>query len=135
MDLGNNYLILFDGVCNFCNSSVNFIIDRDSKSKFKFASLQSEIGQQYLVKFKLNAINFDSIILIHESRFFQKSSAALLIAKELDGSWALFYYLFIWIPAFVRDFFYDLIAKNRYKIFGKLDACRLPNAAMKDRFL
>lgn len=126
--------ILFDGVCNFCNASINFIIDRDSKGVFKFAALQSEIGQEFLKKNGLKQDNFDSIILEKNGIIYQKSDAALEIARNLDGFWK-FFYVFKIIPFFLRNPIYDLVARNRYRIFGRTDACRLPTPALKARFL
>lgn len=131
----NNYkIILFDGVCNLCNSSVNFIIDRDKNNKFKFAALQSETGQKFLEKFSLNASEFDSVILIDDNKFYTKSTAALKIAKEFPSLWKLFY-AFIIIPAPLRNVLYDLVAKNRYRLFGKKDSCRMPTPELKEKFL
>ncbi len=127
-------IVLFDGVCNFCNASINFVIDRDKKGAFKFATLQSEIGQKLLVKFEKTTTDFDSVILIKNNQLFQKSDAALEIAKEMDGGWKLLYGFKI-IPRFIRNFFYDLIAKNRYKIFGRTEACRIPTVELRERFL
>ncbi|MDI9858648.1 thiol-disulfide oxidoreductase DCC family protein [Flectobacillus roseus] len=127
-------LILFDGVCNFCNSSINFVIDHDSQKRFKFASLQSEVGQQYLAQFSRNKKDFDSVLLVKNGRVFEKSDAALHIARHLDGAWKSLYFL-RWVPRVVRDMIYDLVAKNRYRIFGKSDACRLPNPELRERFL
>jgi predicted DCC family thiol-disulfide oxidoreductase YuxK len=126
--------ILFDGVCNFCNSSVNFIIKRDKKDYFLFSSLQSEYSQNLLNKNNFPQKDFDSIILIEENKLYQKSTAALKIAKHLNGLWKLFY-MFIIIPPFIRDFFYDIIAKNRYKWFGKKDVCMIPDEKTKNKFL
>jgi predicted DCC family thiol-disulfide oxidoreductase YuxK len=126
--------ILFDGVCNFCNASINFIIDRDKKGIFKFAALQSEIGQDLLKKYSLEQDTFDSIILEKEGKIYQKSDAALEIARNIDGLWKIFY-IFKIIPLFLRNPIYDLIAKNRYRIFGRTDACRIPTAELKARFL
>ena len=126
--------ILFDGVCNFCNASINFIIDRDSKGVFKFAALQSEIGQEFLKKNGLKQDNFDSIILEKNGIIYQKSDAALEIARNLDGFWK-FFYVFKIIPFFLRNPIYDLVARNRYRIFGRTDACRLPTPVLKARFL
>ena len=126
--------ILFDGVCNFCNASINFIIDRDSTGIFKFAALQSEIGQEILKKNGLKQDNFDSIILEKNDVIYQKSDAALEIARNLDGFWK-FFYVFKIIPFFLRNPIYDLVARNRYRIFGRTDACRLPTPALKARFL
>lgn len=126
--------VLFDGVCNFCNASINFVIDRDSKGIFKFAALQSEIGQEILKKYSLKQNDFDSIILEKEGKIYQKSDAALEIVRNLDGLWKIFY-IFKIIPSFLRNPIYDLIAKNRYRIFGRTDACRIPTPELKARFL
>lgn len=129
-----NNIILFDGVCNFCDSSVNFIIDRDKKNIFKFAALQSEKGQELLDYFKLPKDDFDSFIFVANNKAYKKSSAALEISKRLGGLWIVFYPLVI-IPKFIRDFLYSLIAKNRYRLFGKKDACRIPTPEFKQKFL
>ncbi len=126
--------ILFDGVCNFCNASINFIIDRDSKCIFKFAALQSEIGQELLRKNGLKTSDFDSIVAIEGDKVYQKSDAALEIARRMDGIWKIFY-VFKIIPAFLRNPIYDLVAHNRYRIFGRTDACRIPTPELKARFL
>ncbi|CAH0996206.1 hypothetical protein EMA8858_02337 [Emticicia aquatica] len=126
--------ILFDGVCNFCNASINFIIDRDKKGVFKFAALQSEIGQEVLNKYGLNKTDFDSIILVKDNIVYQKSDAALEIARNMDGFWKIFY-VFKIIPSFLRNPIYDLVAKNRYRIFGRTDSCRMPTPELKARFL
>ncbi len=126
--------ILFDGVCNFCNASINFIIDRDSKGIFKFAALQSEIGQELLKKFSLKTSNFDSIVAIDGEKIYQKSDAALEIARRMDGVWQGFY-VFKIIPSFLRNPVYDLVARNRYRLFGRTDACRIPTPELKARFL
>ena len=126
--------ILFDGVCNFCNASINFIIDRDSKGVFKFAALQSEIGQEFLKRNGLKQDTFDSVILEKSGIIYQKSDAALEIARNLDGFWKILY-VFKIVPFFLRNPIYDLVARNRYRIFGRTDACRLPTPALKARFL
>ncbi len=126
--------ILFDGVCNFCNASINFIIDRDRKGIFKFAALQSEIGQELLKKFRLKTSDFDSIVALEGDKVYQKSDAALEIARKMDGIWKIFY-IFKIIPAFLRNPVYDLIARNRYRFFGRTDACRIPTPELKTRFL
>ena len=127
-------IILFDGFCNFCNFWMNFIMDRDAKSIFKFASLQSESGAKLTEKYSMKAKDIDSVILIIDDKYFVKSEAALRIAKELTSFWKLFYYLKV-IPLPVRDFIYDLIANNRYVIFGKRDSCRVPTQEEKNRFI
>jgi predicted DCC family thiol-disulfide oxidoreductase YuxK len=127
--------ILFDGVCNFCNASINFIIDRDSKSIFQFAALQSEVGQELLIKHHLKTTDFDTVILINdENKIYQKSDAALEIARNLDGFWKVLYAFKI-LPSFLRNPIYDLVARNRYRIFGRTDACRIPTPELKARFL
>jgi predicted DCC family thiol-disulfide oxidoreductase YuxK len=130
----NTQLILFDGVCNFCNSSINFIIDHDPERHFKFAPLQSEIGQSVLTQFNKNTNDFDSVILLKDNKLYQKSEAAIEIAKHLLGAWKYLSILGI-LPTFFLDFFYNIIAKNRYKIFGKTETCRMPTLELRERFL
>lgn len=130
----NKQIILFDGVCNFCNFWVNFIIDRDAADSFRFAALQSDKGQELLKKFKLNTGDFDTFILIDDEKFYKKSTAALRISKKLNGAWKIFYSLII-IPKPIRDFVYSLIANNRYKFFGKREVCRVPAEQEKNKFL
>jgi predicted DCC family thiol-disulfide oxidoreductase YuxK len=129
-----SYILLFDGVCNFCSFWVNFIIDRDEEKKFKFAALQSDAGQKLLERYNLPKDSFETFILIKQNNYFIKSSAALIIAKNLKGIWKLFYVLVI-IPKPVRDYLYNIIAKNRYKWFGKREYCRIPLPEEKERFL
>ena len=130
----NQSLVLFDGVCHFCNNSVNFIIDRDPKKKFVFAPLQSELAKNVLTRLGEDSTVIDTIILIHDNKLYKRSRAALEIAKQLNGLWPLCY-VFIIIPGFIRDLVYKLIAKNRYKWFGQLEACRIPTPEMRERFL
>jgi predicted DCC family thiol-disulfide oxidoreductase YuxK len=130
----NTQIILFDGVCNFCNSSINFIIDHDPEKHFKFAPLQSDLGQEILKQFNKNTNDFDSVILLKNNQLYQKSEAALEIVKHLSGAWK---YLSIFgiLPTFFLNLFYDIIAKNRYKIFGKTETCRMPTPELRERFL
>ena len=128
------YVILFDGICNFCNSSVNFIIKRDNKNRFMFASLQSESGRKLLNHFGLDSENLKTIILTVGEKYYTKTTAALKIAKELRGAWKLFY-VFIIVPPFIRDIFYNMISKYRYRWFGKRNACRIPSPEEKEKFL
>ena len=127
-------IILFDGVCNFCNFWVNFIIDRDKKDLFRFAALQSEKGQGLLERFQMDSNSLDTFILIEDKKVYTKSTAALKISRKLKGIWRSFYFL-IFIPKPIRDFIYTLIAKNRYKFFGKRSTCRIPTAEEKEKFL
>ncbi|MFN0050244.1 MAG: thiol-disulfide oxidoreductase DCC family protein [Cytophagales bacterium] len=131
----NKSVVLFDGVCNLCNSSVNFIIDHDPKMKYKFAALQSDIGREMMKKHSVDTQYFDSVILLENEKYYTKSTAALKIARHLSGAWPVFYYLFIIWPPFIRNAIYDMVAKNRYRIFGKTEACRMPTPELKERFL
>ncbi|PHR11965.1 MAG: thiol-disulfide oxidoreductase [Aequorivita sp.] len=127
-------IILFDGVCNLCNGTVTYIIKRDKKNVFKFAALQSEIGQQLISKFNIDSSKVDSIILIDGERHYEKSSAALYIAKNLSGAYPLLFGFMI-VPKFMRNAVYDYIAKNRYKWFGKKESCMIPTTELKAKFL
>jgi predicted DCC family thiol-disulfide oxidoreductase YuxK len=127
-------IVLFDGVCNLCSGTVQFIIKRDPQRIFKFASLQSSFGQHQLEKFQIDKNLLHSIILVRDHRFFQRSDAALEITRQLSGIWPVLY-VFRIIPRFLRDGLYDLIARNRYRLFGKKDACWIPTPELKDRFL
>ena len=127
-------IILFDGVCNLCNGAVTFIIKRDKKDVFKFAALQSEIGRELISKFNIDTSKVDSIILIDGEKHYEKSSAALRIAKYLSGAYPLLFGFMV-VPKFIRNAVYDYIARNRYKWFGKKESCMIPTAKLKDKFL
>ena len=127
-------VVLFDGVCNLCSSSVIFIIKRDRGSKIKFASLQSEFGQEQMKRFKLPASLLNSVLLIKNGKLYQRSNAALEIVSVLDGLWPLFF-IFKIVPRFFRDLIYDWIAKNRYRWFGKKEECMIPTPEMRERFM
>ncbi|MDC6386321.1 thiol-disulfide oxidoreductase DCC family protein [Flagellimonas taeanensis] len=131
----NNKIILFDGVCNLCNNSVLFVIKRDKKDLFRYASLQSEIGQQLVRERGIDTSQVDSIILIEPGvAYFTKSDAALEIAQDLGGLWKLSS-VFSWIPKSIRDVVYDFVARNRYKWFGKKEACMVPTPELRAKFL
>ena len=127
-------IVLFDGVCNFCNASVNFVIERDKAGYFKFAPLQSEIGEELVAKHGIDTAETDSVIVVENDRAYTHSSAALRIAKQLDGLWS-WSYGFIVVPKPLRDFFYRLFAKYRYRLFGKQDACMMPTPEIRARCL
>ncbi|GAA4278770.1 thiol-disulfide oxidoreductase DCC family protein [Aquimarina mytili] len=128
-------IILFDGVCNLCNDSINFVIKRDKNDVFRYASLQSEIGKKLITERNINISKIDSILLIDPSvAYYYKSTAALHIAKQLSGIYPLFSVFFIF-PRFFRDWIYDIIAKNRYKWFGKKEACMIPTPELKALFI
>ena len=126
-------IIFFDGECNVCDKSVQFIIKRDPKGYFKFASIQSDIGKKILKQFKVPT-NINSFIFIDNEKCYYKSSAALRISKNLNGLWKLLYFLLV-VPRPIRDFFYGILANNRYKWFGKKDICILPSPEIRKRFL
>lgn len=126
-------IILFDGDCNFCDKSVQFIIKRDASAHFKFASLQSDIGQELMKQYNIPG-HIDSFILIKNNRSYAKSSAALHVCRNLNNIWKVFYLLLI-VPKPIRDFLYHIVAKNRYQWFGKKDSCILPSPDIRKRFL
>jgi predicted DCC family thiol-disulfide oxidoreductase YuxK len=127
-------IVLFDGVCNLCSSSVQFILKRDKKNQFLFGSLQGPSGQACLQQFNLPADTFNSFMLVEGDRLYTRSSGALRMLKYLGGAWPLLY-AFIIVPKFIRDAVYDFVAKNRYKWFGKKDECWVPDALLKSKFL
>ena len=131
----NKKIILFDGVCNLCNNSVNFIIKHDKKDVFRFASLQSEIGQKLVSERGLDPDELDSIVLIEPGvAYYRKSTAALEISRELSGGYSLLKN-FLFLPEGLRDVVYDLVANNRYKWFGKQESCMIPTPELKAKFL
>jgi predicted DCC family thiol-disulfide oxidoreductase YuxK len=127
-------IVLFDGVCKFCNAGVNFLLDHDARRRLRFAPLQSEAGRALLGRFGLRTDDFDTIVLVENGRAYARSAAALRIARHLGGAWPLLAVLFA-IPPFLRDGAYDLFARNRYRWFGKTDTCRVPTPEIRDRFL
>ena len=126
-------IILFDGECNLCNSSVQFILKRDPKGEFKFTSLQGKIGQDLLKRHGLE-MDVNSFILLEDEKLYLKSDAALRVCRQLNGLWKLLT-IFLVVPPLVRDFVYDIVAANRYKWFGRNESCLLPSSKWKDRFL
>ena len=127
-------IILFDGICNFCNNSVIFILKRNIKTPIYFAALQSEVGQRLLTEYELPVKEMESIVFIEQGKAYMQSTAALRICKYLRGLWPLCY-RFIIVPKFIRDGIYNWIAKNRYKWFGIRQECMIPTPEMKTRFL
>lgn len=133
--LQNKQLILFDGVCNFCNSSVLKVIKHDKKNQFIFASLQSEVGKKVIHHFSIDTEKVDSIILVEsDQKYFVKSTAALKIGKHFSGLWKLLQICWI-IPTPLRNVVYNYIAKNRYKWFGKKDNCMIPTPEIRAKFI
>lgn len=134
-DIEDKKIVLFDGVCNLCNGAVQYIIKRDKTDTFRYAALQSEIGEQLVAERAIDTSKVDSIILIEPGvAYFTKSDAALEIGKSFGGAWKLLQ-LFVWIPKSIRDAVYDIVARNRYKWFGKKDACMIPTPELKAKFL
>lgn len=133
-EMNNRPVIYFDGICNLCNDTVQFIIEHDKQAVFLFASLQSEQGQTALNSTSTLSHAPDSIILFEKGKYYMQSTAALSIARHLNGLWPVLYTLII-IPPFIRNGIYNLIARNRYKWFGKKNECMMPTPALKDRFL
>ena len=138
-------VVLFDGVCNFCDASVNFVIDHDADGYFKFAPLQSEAGSKLAAEHGLvsetsdekpanDLIPIDSVILVEDGKAYTHSTAALRIVRKLGGAWPVLY-AFIVVPKPIRDFFYRLFAKYRYRLFGRKDQCMLPSPEVRARFL
>ncbi len=127
-------IILFDGVCNLCNGAVQYVIKHDPEKQFRFASLQSEAGQQLLEAKQLSTTDFASFVLIENGELYSKSTAALKVAKRLSGAVKILG-IFIVIPAIIRDAVYNLIARNRYKWFGKKEECMMPTPELQSRFL
>jgi predicted DCC family thiol-disulfide oxidoreductase YuxK len=127
-------IVLFDGVCNLCSSSVQFILNRDHKKQFLFGSLQGNYGQTILSNHQLPKDAFNSFMLLEGEKLYTKSTGALRMLKHLGRGWQLLY-VFIIVPPFIRDGVYNIIANNRYKWFGKKNECWLPTPALKERFL
>ncbi|USP55783.1 hypothetical protein J2N67_006032 (plasmid) [Bacillus thuringiensis] len=129
--MGN--IILFDGECNFCNQSIQFIIRRDTFGNFQYASLKGDVGRKLLERYNID-VNIESMVLIKNREYYIKSDAILNICKELDYPWKLAVFLLL-IPKTIRNFVYDKFSKNRYKLFGKQNTCQLPPPEIRKRFL
>ncbi len=131
----NKKIILFDGVCNLCNNAINFIIEHDKKDVFRFASLQSDLGKKLVSERGIDPEVLDTIYLIEPGVvYYEKSTAALKIAEDLSGGYSFMKY-FIYLPKFIRDGVYNLVASNRYSWFGKKESCMIPTPELKAKFL
>jgi len=141
VDVGNHdwfkyeRVIVFDGVCNWCNFWVNFTIARDPSAKFKFGLLQSAQARQIMDVLGLAVDDFQTFLLLERGEIFQKSTAALRVVKQLSGLWPLFYYCCIVVPSPLRDAVYDFIARRRYRWMGKSSTCRVPTREEQGRFV
>lgn len=131
--MSDGFIILFDGVCGFCNRAVRFVIQHDKRSVYRFAPLQSGVAQSLLAFSQLNITDLSTFVLIEEGKIYTKSTAALKVCRRLNGLWSLMY-IFIIIPKKIRDSIYDWVARNRYKLAGK-ESCMIPGAEMQTRFL
>ena len=127
-------IILFDGVCNFCNRTINTILKHDQDAYFQFAASQSNAAIDIMQAFKIEQIAIASVILIDNEKVFTKTDAVIQIARHLKG-WPRLFRFIKFIPKPIRDFGYDLIAKNRYAIFGERETCRIPEESIRHRFL
>lgn len=127
-------VVLFDGVCNLCNGVVQFLIRRDPEGRFRFAPLQSEVGQNVLERFGLPTDALETFVLVEGDECYTKSTAALRTARHLGGAYALLYHL-RYVPRPLRDAVYDLVAASRYRLFGRKDQCMVPSPEIEDRFL
>mgnify|MGYP003332626101 CR=1 FL=1 len=130
----HNKIIFFDGVCNLCQASVQFILTRDKKAVFSFSSLQSNYAIQLLKEKNMDTTSLKTFILVDDDSIYTRSTAALKVVKQLGGLWPLLYG-FIIVPPFIRDAVYNWIASNRYRWFGKQETCWLPREEWKNRFL
>jgi predicted DCC family thiol-disulfide oxidoreductase YuxK len=127
-------IVFFDGVCNLCNASIDFILKRDSKNRFLVGALQEDFSKKILSNYSVNQDYLDSLILLEENQIYFKSTAALLIARQLKGLWPIFY-LLIAFPLWIRDPAYDWIGRNRYRWFGKKNKCRIASPDEQAKFL
>ena len=127
-------IVIFDGICNFCNGAVNFIIKRDPNAKFAFIPMQSPLAKKLMAQYKIDNVGMDTFVLIKNGQCLVFSSAALEISKGLSGFWYLFN-IFKIVPSPIRDGVYKLFARNRYKLFGKANACMVPSREVKSRFI
>ena len=132
--MDNSPVVLFDGLCNFCNGAVNFIIKRDKKPVLKFASLQSRVAAGLLERRPLLVKDINSFVFIENNCIYTRSTAILKVCRYLSGLWPLMYG-FIIVPQFLRDAIYNLVSKNRYDWFGKKEECMKPTEAIRARFL
>jgi len=127
-------IILFDGICNLCNGSVQFILKRDKNEKFLFASLQSDASKNILLQYNVKKITLDSIIIIEDGQVYDKSTAVLKISRHLNWPWTMFS-IALHLPLSIRDSVYDFVGRNRYKWFGKKDSCTMMIPEYKNRFI
>ncbi len=134
MSSNNEGIVLFDGVCNLCNGLVKFIIKNDKPGRIKFAALQSLFSKNLMTGIGLNPQNFNSVVYISGTSYYTKSAAILTMFRDMGGGWKIMF-VFKIIPRFIRDYIYDLVGRNRYRLFGKRDSCMIPTPEIRSRFL
>jgi predicted DCC family thiol-disulfide oxidoreductase YuxK len=127
-------LVLFDGVCNLCSALVQFVIRHDRVAKFRFAAIQSEIGKEIFQSHGLDAADLQTFVFIADGRMFVRSDAAIEVASRFGGAWR-FFTVFRLVPRVARDWIYSVIARNRYRWFGRKEVCMVPTVEIKERFL
>ena len=132
--LSNKHIVVFDGVCNFCNGAVNFIIQRDPNAVFLFTPIQSAFAKELIKKYEIDTLDTETFLLVKNEQCFVFSSAALEITKDLSGLWRILNVL-RFVPKVIRDFVYRVVARNRYKLFGKKEVCMVPTDELKARFI
>ena len=133
LDTRAHPVLLFDGVCNLCNRVIRFVVRFDDRGTFRFAPLQSAVGRALLDRRGLSRDDFDSVVLVEDGVAYEKSTAALRVARRLDGPWPLAYALSV-VPEPARDAVYDLVAEHRYRVFGRTDECQIPPPELRERF-
>ncbi|MCB0704981.1 MAG: thiol-disulfide oxidoreductase DCC family protein [Saprospiraceae bacterium] len=134
-DTHSHPVLLFDGVCNLCNGFVQFVIKRDSKARFRFAALQSNSAQALLEQAGYaNREDLDTVVLIENGKIYTHSDVALRVTGKLGGLWPLFSIFWV-LPKFIRDAIYNWVARNRYRWFGKREACMIPTPELRERFI
>ncbi len=131
---GEGAIVLFDGVCNFCEGSVRFVLERDAGARFRFAALQSDAGRALLQRVGLAADHLEGLVVVEGDRVYTKSGAALRVARGLPGLWPLLWVFYV-VPAVLRDAVYNAFAARRYRWFGRRDSCFVPSAEVRARFL
>ena len=132
--MSNRHIVIFDGVCNFCNGAVNFIIRRDPNGVFAFTPMQSEIGKELINKHGAELVGEDTFLLIKNGQCYERTDAAFEITRDLAGLWHMFRILRV-LPRSFRDYFYKLFARNRYKLFGRREQCMIPTPDVRKRFI
>ena len=130
----NRNILFFDGICSLCNKTIDFFIRNNERNTIYYSSLQSKFAKDFLIAYVIDSNNMNSILYFSKGKLHTKSSAILIAAKELRSIHRVFFLLII-IPKFIRDYFYDIIAANRYRLFGKSSTCRIPNENEVKRFI